>query len=56
MGFLEALTLVFIVLKLVGVVSFSWWIVFSPLLLAVAFYFLLIILFFVKESFVGRKW
>lgn len=32
MGFLEALTVVFIVLKLVGILDWSWWWVMSPLI------------------------
>ena len=32
MGFLETLTIVFIVLKLTDVVAWSWWAVFSPML------------------------
>lgn len=32
MGFLETLTLVFIVLKLTAVIEWSWWQVFSPML------------------------
>jgi len=32
MGFLETLTIVFIVLKLTDVVVWSWWAVFSPML------------------------
>jgi len=31
MGFLETLTLVFIVLKITEVIAWSWWAVFSPL-------------------------
>ena len=31
MGFLETLTIVFIVLKLTEVVAWSWWMVFSPI-------------------------
>ena len=31
MGFLETLTIVFIVLKLTEVVTWSWWMVFSPI-------------------------
>lgn len=30
MGFCEVLTIVFVVLKLIGVISWSWWVVFSP--------------------------
>jgi hypothetical protein len=32
MGFLEVLTLVFIAAKLAGWISWSWWIVLSPIL------------------------
>ena len=32
-GFMGALVLIFIVLKLTGVISWSWWLVFMPLLL-----------------------
>lgn len=38
MGILEALTLIFVILKLVGVISWSWWIVLSPLFAALIFY------------------
>ena len=30
MGFMSTLTLIFIVLKLVGVIDWSWWLVFMP--------------------------
>lgn len=30
-GFLDALLLIFIVLKLIGVITWSWWIVLMPL-------------------------
>lgn len=33
MGIVEVLTLIFIVLKLVGVITWSWWLVFSPILI-----------------------
>lgn len=35
MGFCEVLTIIFVVLKLVGVVSWSWWTVFSPELIGI---------------------
>lgn len=35
MGLLEALTLIFVVLKLLGVIAWSWWLVFSPLIVSV---------------------
>ena len=40
MGFLETLTIVFIVLKLTEVVAWSWWAVFSPMLVGYAVIFL----------------
>lgn len=33
MGFLETLTIVFIVLQLTEVIAWSWWLVFSPMLI-----------------------
>ena len=32
-NFLQALTLIFIVLKLIGYVTFNWWIVWTPLII-----------------------
>ena len=32
MGLVEVLTVIFVVLKLVGVISWSWWLVFAPLI------------------------
>lgn len=43
MGFCELLTIVFIVLKLVGVISWSWWLVLLPGIIAVLFYVAIII-------------
>ena len=43
MGFCELLTIVFIVLKLVGVISWSWWLVLLPEIIAVLFYVAIII-------------
>ena len=43
MGFLESLFIVFLVLKLVGVITWSWTAVFTPLFIAWGFYLLLII-------------
>lgn len=33
MGFLDVLTIVFVILKLVGVINWSWWMVLLPTLL-----------------------
>lgn len=43
MGFCELLTIVFIVLKLVGVISWNWWLVLLPEIIAVLFYVAIII-------------
>lgn len=44
MSFLGILTIVFIVLKLVGVIAWSWWFVLSPLFAIIAFYLFLVAL------------
>jgi len=38
MGIAEILTIIFVVLKLVGVISWSWWVVFLPLIIALGLY------------------
>ena len=43
MGFCELLTIVFIVLKLVGVISWSWWLILLPEIIAVLFYVAIIV-------------
>ena len=52
-GFLGALTLIFIVLKLLGKISWSWWWVLSPTLIPIALglVFLIIIMFFIRREF-----
>lgn len=42
MGVLEVLTITFVVLKLVGVITWSWWSVFIPMYIAVVWYGLII--------------
>lgn len=49
MGFLETLTIVFIVLKLTAVIDWSWLYVFSPIFVAVGIYFLIFAAYFVVE-------
>lgn len=44
MGFAEVLTIVFIVLKLFGVIAWSWWLVLLPEIIAAGLYVLLIVL------------
>lgn len=53
MGFTEFLTLVFIVLKLIDVITWSWWLVLLPELIGFAFY---IALFLVAVFGGGKKW
>lgn len=43
MGFTEVLTIVFVVLKLLGVISWSWWIVLLPEILAFVVYAIMVI-------------
>lgn len=38
MGILEVLTIVFVVLKLLSVIDWSWWIVLSPMLFSILLY------------------
>lgn len=45
MGFLEALTILFIALKLTDVIDWSWWLVCLPAIISVSFYILLFILY-----------
>lgn len=44
MGFLELLTVVFIVLKLTGVIDWAWWLVLLPVIIAVVLYIAIFIL------------
>lgn len=44
MGFVEVLTLIFVVLKLTGSIDWSWWLVLLPEIIALGFYF--VVLFF----------
>lgn len=43
MGFTEVLTIIFVVLKLIGKIDWSWWLVLLPEILAGAWYVVLII-------------
>lgn len=38
MGFLQVLTLIFITLKLMGYVTWSWWLVLSPAFVGIVIY------------------
>lgn len=43
MGVAEVLTIVFVVLKLIGVITWSWWLVLLPIIIAVGIYILWVI-------------
>lgn len=43
MGFTEVLTIIFVLLKVFGVISWSWWLVFLPEIIAVALYIICVI-------------
>lgn len=38
MGFTEVLTIIFVLLKVFGVITWSWWIVFAPEIIALVLY------------------
>lgn len=38
MGILECLTLIFVVLKLLGIIDWSWWVVCLPAIVSFTFY------------------
>ncbi len=40
MGLLEILTIVFVVLKIIGIIDWSWWLVLLPEIIAVSLYFI----------------
>jgi len=44
-GFTETLTIVFIVLKLMGIITWSWWLVLLPELIAGALYLIFVSLY-----------
>lgn len=44
MGFTELLTIVFIVLKLVGVITWSWWFVLLPEIIAISLYLMIVVI------------
>lgn len=50
-GILEVVTIVFVILKLTGVIDWSWWIVFSPILvpITIGLVILLLVLIFIQK-------
>ena len=55
MGLLDVLTIVFVVLKLVHVISWSWWLVFLPTIIDLTLAVLIWILFGLAAVFLGRR-
>lgn len=55
MGFTEILTIVFIVLKLIGVISWSWWLVLLPEIIALGIYVIIFVLSIVGVIGTNRK-
>ncbi len=43
-GFVGALTVLFVALKLLGIINWSWWLVWSPVLIATAIWIILCII------------
>lgn len=56
MGFCEILTIIFVVCKLFGVITWSWWLVLLPEIIAVVFYILFCALPFVVSDYIDRKY
>lgn len=44
MGFTELLTIIFVLLKVFGVVSWSWWVVFLPEIVGIVLYIILFVI------------
>lgn len=55
MGILEVLTVVFVVLKLVGVITWSWWLVLLPLIIAAVIYVTMYALIIINYVMAKRK-
>lgn len=55
MGFTEVLTIVFVVLKLIGTIDWSWWLVLLPEIIATAFYIFYIIMYFVMVVRISKQ-
>lgn len=54
MGFAEFLTIIFILLKVFGVISWSWWLVWLPEIIAGVFYIILLSSPFWIDSVIGK--
>ena len=56
LGLSSVLTIIFVVLKLVGVINWSWWWVFSPTLISVAFWLIIVTIYVIWEVHYNRKY
>lgn len=56
MGICEVLTIIFVVCKLFGVITWSWWLVFLPEIIAMVFYIFIFALPFVASAYYDRKY
>lgn len=56
MGFTEVLTIIFIVLKLLGVIDWNWFLVLLPEIIAFAFYILVIVMVGSQERDIKKFW
>lgn len=55
MGIAEVLTIIFVILKLVGVITWSWWLVLLPEIIGIGVYVLWIIILAIFAAFGFRK-
>lgn len=55
MGVLEVLTIIFVVLKVLGFITWSWWTVFIPLYIALAIYTVIITLQVILSATIFKK-
>ena len=56
LGLSSVLTIIFVVLKLVGVINWSWWWVFSPTLINIGLTILLVIVIVIYEVHENKKY
>jgi len=50
LGLTSILTIIFVIAKILGYINWSWWLVFSPTLIVIAFVILLVILGMIANS------
>ena len=56
LGLMSVLTIIFVVLKLVGTINWSWWWVLSPMWISSALYLIVIIIYVAWEVHDNRKY